>query len=154
MAKRCKGHVRETKRVFGACFFLMLGGLKVRQEHGFVSHNTSLCHLLRSLYSFSLVFRKTGVLDLATEESDTPDVRDRGFLYWRLLSTDSEAATLVALGDTPAIFLVPRGHSFWNACVALMQRLRLFPMLCGFHTCKRMPVAWTWFQSPNLKPLT
>eukprot|EP00956_Cyclotella_meneghiniana_P039023 scaffold164114_cov93-Cyclotella_meneghiniana.AAC.2 len=43
------------------------------------------------------------VLDLATEESDNPDLRDRGFIYWRLLSTDPEAAKLVVLGDKPII---------------------------------------------------
>jgi AP-1 complex subunit beta-1 len=42
-------------------------------------------------------------LDLATEESDNPDLRDRGFIYWRLLSTDPEAAKLVVLGDKPVI---------------------------------------------------
>jgi len=43
------------------------------------------------------------VLDLATEESDNPDLRDRGFIYWRLLSTDPEAAKMVVLGDKPVI---------------------------------------------------
>jgi AP-1 complex subunit beta-1 len=43
------------------------------------------------------------VLDLATEESDNPDLRDRGFIYWRLLSTDPEAAKTVVLGDKPVI---------------------------------------------------
>lgn len=43
------------------------------------------------------------VLDQATEESDNPDLRDRGFIYWRLLSTDPEAAKLVVLGDKPVI---------------------------------------------------
>ena len=43
------------------------------------------------------------VLDLATEESDNPDLRDRGFIYWRLLSTDPEAARLVVLGEKPVI---------------------------------------------------
>ena len=43
------------------------------------------------------------VLDMATEESDNPDLRDRGFIYWRLLSTDPEAAKLVVLGDKPVI---------------------------------------------------
>jgi len=33
----------------------------------------------------------THVLQMATEESDNPDLRDRGFIYWRLLSTDPEA---------------------------------------------------------------
>jgi AP-1 complex subunit beta-1 len=43
------------------------------------------------------------VLDMATEESDDPDLRDRGFIYWRLLSTDPEAARLVVLGERPII---------------------------------------------------
>jgi AP-1 complex subunit beta-1 len=43
------------------------------------------------------------VLDMATEESDNPDLRDRGFIYWRLLSTDPEAAKLVVLGEKPVI---------------------------------------------------
>lgn len=43
------------------------------------------------------------VLDMATEESDNPDLRDRGFIYWRLLSTDPEAAKMVVLGDKPVI---------------------------------------------------
>ena len=32
------------------------------------------------------------VLALATQESDNPDLRDRGYIYWRLLSTDPAAA--------------------------------------------------------------
>ena len=32
------------------------------------------------------------VLSLATQDSDNPDLRDRGFIYWRLLSTDPGAA--------------------------------------------------------------
>jgi len=43
------------------------------------------------------------VLDMATEESDNPDLRDRGFIYWRLLSTDPEAAKVVVLGEKPVI---------------------------------------------------
>jgi AP-1 complex subunit beta-1 len=43
------------------------------------------------------------VLDMATEESDNPDLRDRGFIYWRLLSTDPEAAKIVVLGEKPII---------------------------------------------------
>lgn len=31
-------------------------------------------------------------LDLATEKSDNPDLRDRGFVYWRLLATNPAAA--------------------------------------------------------------
>lgn len=36
------------------------------------------------------------VLKLASE-SDIPDLRDRGFMYWRLLSADPEAAKDVVL---------------------------------------------------------
>jgi AP-1 complex subunit beta-1 len=43
------------------------------------------------------------VLDLATESSDNPDLRDRGFVYWRLLSTDPEAAKRVVLAEKPVI---------------------------------------------------
>ena len=39
------------------------------------------------------------VLDMATEESDNPDLRDHGFIYWRLLSADPEAAKLVVLDE-------------------------------------------------------
>ena len=43
------------------------------------------------------------VLDAATEKSDNPDLRDRGFVYWRLLSTDPEAAKAVVLAEKPLI---------------------------------------------------
>jgi AP-1 complex subunit beta-1 len=43
------------------------------------------------------------VLDMATEESDNPDLRDRGFVYWRLLSTDPDAAWTVVLCEKPVI---------------------------------------------------
>lgn len=42
-------------------------------------------------------------LQLATEESDDPDLRDRGFVYWRLLSTNPEAAKAVVLSEKPNI---------------------------------------------------
>jgi AP-1 complex subunit beta-1 len=32
------------------------------------------------------------VLELATKDCDSPDVRDRAYIYWRLLSTDPGAA--------------------------------------------------------------
>ena len=40
---------------------------------------------------------------LAQEESDNPDLRDRGYIYWRLLSTDPEAARAVVLAEKPNI---------------------------------------------------
>lgn len=43
------------------------------------------------------------VLSLATQESDNPDLRDRGYIYWRLLSTDPAAAKEVVLAEKPLI---------------------------------------------------
>ena len=31
-------------------------------------------------------------IDIRTQDSDNPDLRDRGYIYWRLLSTDPGAA--------------------------------------------------------------
>lgn len=43
------------------------------------------------------------ILKWATEEVDDPDVRDRGFIYWRLLSTNPIAAKSIVLSDKPSI---------------------------------------------------
>ncbi|KAF0981045.1 hypothetical protein FDP41_012833 [Naegleria fowleri] len=43
------------------------------------------------------------VLHLSTEESDNPDLRDRGYIYWRLLNEDPEAAKTVVLSEKPVI---------------------------------------------------
>ena len=43
------------------------------------------------------------VLKWATEETDNPDLRDRGYMYWRMLSTDPELAKTVVMGRKPAI---------------------------------------------------
>jgi len=43
------------------------------------------------------------VLKWATEEIGNPDLRDRGFLYWRLLSTDPAAAREIVLGGKPSL---------------------------------------------------
>ncbi|CAB3402578.1 unnamed protein product [Caenorhabditis bovis] len=43
------------------------------------------------------------VLSLATQDSDNPDLRDRGFIYWRLLSADPAAAKNVVLAEKPLI---------------------------------------------------
>jgi len=43
------------------------------------------------------------VLSLATQDSENPDLRDRGFIYWRLLSTDPAAAKDVVLAEKPLI---------------------------------------------------
>lgn len=39
------------------------------------------------------------VLSMATEECDNPDLRDRGYVYWRLLAADPEAARAVVLAE-------------------------------------------------------
>ncbi|KAL2347939.1 hypothetical protein Fmac_001939 [Flemingia macrophylla] len=43
------------------------------------------------------------VLNSATVETDNPDLRDRAYIYWRLLSTDPEAAKDVVLAEKPVI---------------------------------------------------
>uniref|UniRef100_A0A7S1T750 Beta-adaptin-like protein n=1 Tax=Tetraselmis chuii TaxID=63592 RepID=A0A7S1T750_9CHLO len=43
------------------------------------------------------------VLSNATQETDNPDLRDRAYIYWRLLSTDPEAAKEVVLAEKPVI---------------------------------------------------
>jgi hypothetical protein len=45
------------------------------------------------------------VLETATKDCDSPDVRDRAYIYWRLLSTDPGAAKAVVLADRPPITL-------------------------------------------------
>ncbi|KAL6754541.1 adaptin N terminal region-domain-containing protein [Haematococcus lacustris] len=43
------------------------------------------------------------VLSCATNDTDNPDLRDRAYIYWRLLSTDPEAAKDVVLCEKPVI---------------------------------------------------
>lgn len=43
------------------------------------------------------------VLKWATEETDNPDLRDRGYMYWRLLSSDPVTAKQVVMSEKPAI---------------------------------------------------
>ncbi|KAH7131861.1 adaptin N terminal region-domain-containing protein [Dendryphion nanum] len=43
------------------------------------------------------------VLKWATEETDNPDLRDRGYMYWRLLSSAPDAAKKVVMGEKPPI---------------------------------------------------
>lgn len=45
----------------------------------------------------------TRVLKLATVNSDNPDLRDRGYIYWRMLSTDPVAAAQVVLAKKELI---------------------------------------------------
>lgn len=43
------------------------------------------------------------VLSAATNETDNPDLRDRAYIYWRLLSNDPDAARGVVLAEKPRI---------------------------------------------------
>jgi AP-2 complex subunit beta-1 len=43
------------------------------------------------------------VLKWCTEETDNPDLRDRGYMYWRLLSTDPATAKTIVMGEKPPI---------------------------------------------------
>jgi AP-1 complex subunit beta-1 len=43
------------------------------------------------------------VLQLATTKSSNPDLRDRGYIYWRLLSTDPEKARVVVLAEPATV---------------------------------------------------
>jgi vesicle coat complex subunit len=43
------------------------------------------------------------VLGWATKDADNPDVRDRGYMYWRLLSSDPATARRVVMGEKPPI---------------------------------------------------
>lgn len=40
---------------------------------------------------------------VSIQDSDNPDLRDRGYIYWRLLSTDPAAAKEVVLAEKPLI---------------------------------------------------
>lgn len=44
------------------------------------------------------------VLNNATVETDNPDLRDRAYIYWRLLSTDPEVCDFVRVEIFPYFF--------------------------------------------------
>jgi len=45
------------------------------------------------------------VFDVTTKELDNPDLRDRGFIYWRLLAESPKEAKTVVLSEKPLITL-------------------------------------------------
>ncbi len=58
----------------------------------------------------------TEVLKLATEHINNADLRDRGYIYWRLLSTDPDAAQAIVLSKKPTIAdLGTLSQSFLNS---------------------------------------
>lgn len=75
-------------------------------------HDESIIVQLQLLTSIVKLFLKkpqqtqdmvSKVLKYATEESNNHDIRDRGYIYWRLLSTNPESTKQVVLGDKPTI---------------------------------------------------
>ena len=40
---------------------------------------------------------------MATEEADNPDLRDRAYIYWRMLSTSPQKTKFVVLSEKPQI---------------------------------------------------
>ena len=44
-----------------------------------------------------------GLLKKATDECDNPDLRDRAYIYWRMLSTSPEKTAQVLLSKRPNI---------------------------------------------------
>jgi len=47
----------------------------------------------------------TQILKEATDESDNPDLRNRGYIYWRMLSEDPDSAKKIILCERPSIRL-------------------------------------------------
>lgn len=43
------------------------------------------------------------ILSIATQKIENPDIRDRAFMYWRLLSTDPEIARKIVLAQKPPL---------------------------------------------------
>lgn len=62
-----------------------------------------------------MVFR---VLQLATEDVDCPDLRDRAFIYWRMLTSDAQLAKKVICAPRPPINI-----STTDLSPALLNRL-------------------------------
>lgn len=40
---------------------------------------------------------------MATDESDNPDLRNRGYIYWRMLASNPELAKKIILCEKPTI---------------------------------------------------
>ena len=58
------------------------------------------------------------ILDTATKDCDSPDVRDRAYIYWRLLSTDPSAAKVRELNED---------------CCSVIKLLSIYALVC--HPC-------------------
>lgn len=49
----------------------------------------------------------TRALQLATEKSDNPDIRDRAYIYWRMLSSDPQTTKKIVAGPKPSLHYDP-----------------------------------------------
>jgi AP-2 complex subunit beta-1 len=81
------------------------------------------------------------VLKWCTEEIDDPDLRDRGFMYWRLLSTDPKAAKEVVMGNKPAITadsekLDPNTLEELCLCIGTLATIYLKPVQQVFRSAR------------------
>ena len=43
------------------------------------------------------------ILKIATEEANNPDLMDRAYIYWRMLSSSPQKTKYVVLGEKPQI---------------------------------------------------
>lgn len=72
------------------------------------------------------------VLSLATQDSDNPDLRDRGYIYWRLLSADPAAAKEVRSSANPPFsyfFKWEKMHSASQCLIGvLIQEVGICPV--------------------------
>ena len=58
------------------------------------------------------------IFQAATAENDNPDVRDRAYVYWRLLSSNPQIAQNIVLSDKP-----PITNTIQSLPTALLDRL-------------------------------
>ena len=81
------------------------------------------------------------VLKWCTEEIDDPDLRDRGFMYWRLLSSDPKAAKDIVMGTKPPITadsekLDPNTLEELCLCIGTLATIYLKPVQQVFRTAR------------------
>lgn len=81
------------------------------------------------------------VLKWCTEEINDPDLRDRGFMYWRLLSTDPKAAKDIVMGIKPPITadsekLDPNTLEELCLCIGTLATIYLKPVQQVFRSAR------------------
>lgn len=61
------------------------------------------CWITSSVLKLNTRIHSSCVEPASLQDSDNPDLRDRGYIYWRLLSTDPVTAKEVVLSEKPLI---------------------------------------------------